>query len=161
MKRDRSEPLAKLRELFEESRTRCSLFRASCLTSGDIQGVLLTGGVAVICVDDADTDRIKKQVGVLVAETFPRLTPTSRASLIDGKFDVASKEWTSRKVSETGMALQSFRMPNKTPLVASRQGVFTCPKLKTVHLLNPLLAKAPLCVLENLSETNPSIHPVR
>jgi hypothetical protein len=149
----------RLRAILERARASCTLLDADTLTTEDIQRSLDETGVAVIHVNNADTQRIRREVGALVADTFPLLSAQSRNQLRDGLFATTSKEWTKRKVTETNMALRSYRMPAPVPLVASRQGIFTDPALKTVHLRNPLLAMAPICVWENLNRTNPALHP--
>lgn len=153
--------LQRLRILLEQSRENCPLLFASVLQPNDIHNSLERTGVAVIDVGNQDTRVIQTQVGALVADTFPNLSPATRADLRGGDFESANNEWTNRKVAETGMALRSYRMPAPIPLVASRQRIFTDSVVKSVHLRNPILAKATLCVWERLSITNPALHPSR
>lgn len=152
-------PLDRLKTLLVSARDACTLLDAGTLSAQDIQHSLELTGVAVIRVGPNNTARIRQEVGALVAATFPKLSPQSHAALRTGNFTPASHEWTTKQVSETEMALRSYRMPAPIPLKADRQKAFTDPTLNTVHLLNPLLANASLCVWENLAAINYALHP--
>lgn len=152
-------PLDRLKALLVLARDACTLLDAGTLSAQDIQHSLDKTGVCVIRVGPENTARIRQEVGALVAATFPKLSPESCAALRTGNFTPASHEWTKKQVSETEMALRSYRMPAPIPLKADRQKAFTDPTLNTVHLLNPLLANASLCVWENLAAINYALHP--
>lgn len=159
-KRSREEgTIDQLGELLNSARDDCPLLDANTLNAQDIQRSLHKTGVCVIRVGDENTACIRQEVGALVAATFPKLSPESRDALSTGNFTPASHEWSKNPVSETGIALRSYRMPAPIPLKADRQGVFKDATLKTVHRLNPLLAKAPLYVWENLAATNHALLP--
>jgi len=140
--------LAELRALFVRARAACPLLPENT-PSEAIERALNETGVALVSVR-ASAAAIKADVGRLVAETFPLLSPEVREQLAQGSFAEASAEWTDRKVSETGMALRSNRMPQTIPMWKDTRPVFTDPTLKTVHVRNPMLAQAPFAVWEHL-----------
>lgn len=159
-KREREDgTIEELKELLEQARDTCGLLNGSTVTPEEIQRVLAITGVAVVSVDPEHTQAIHQQVGALLESTFPKLSSESRQALSKGNFAPASREWHQEGVTKTGMALLSHQMPVPIPLAKHRHSTFTDPMLRTVHLKNALLAKAPFCVWGTVAVTNPNLHP--
>lgn len=155
------DPLAQLERLLIRARAACRLLDERHLGEGDVHRSLAELGVACISVDSAHADRVKRAVGVRVAETFPLLSADVKRSIQreHPSFEPFSAEWKKRSVKETGMALKSSQMPNMVPLLAAAQDHFRHPLLGTVHMQNPLLALAPIDVWEVLAQAHPQLHP--